>query len=196
MSRGAIIAGLLRQNVPRWKAEQEADRILAEEEVFRAKVAVVSDRMVEHPLPPTPRPVVGFGPPPPVFLGALFLRIPWSALVSDNAKDRCACRGQGTAVRLTTQPYKDARDKIQDIAREAMNGRPATDIALALHARVFVPNNHRRDVVNFSKALHDALTSVVFQDDSQLWDTRWTRAGLDVDAPRAEITITPFTPSP
>ena len=193
MSRGAIIAGLVRQNVPREKAEREADRILAAEERFRATMAVVAGGRGGGKTAAIEAARAASSVPVP--LGLLFLRIPWSALVSDNAKDRCACRGQGEAVRLTTQAYKDSLTKIQDIAREAMNGRPAATIPLALHARGFLPNTSRtRDVVNFSKALHDALSRVVYEDDSQLWDARWTRAGVDIDAPRAEITIRPFIP--
>jgi hypothetical protein len=40
--------------------------------------------------------------------------------------------------------------------------------------------------------VHDALEGVVYTKDRWLDDVRWYRAGVDVDAPRAEITISPI----
>jgi Holliday junction resolvase RusA-like endonuclease len=36
------------------------------------------------------------------------------------------------------------------------------------------------------------MAGTIFEDDSQLHDVRWIRAGVDVDAPRCELTITPL----
>jgi Holliday junction resolvase RusA-like endonuclease len=57
-----------------------------------------------------------------------------------------------------------------------------------------VPDNHprRHDAVNFAKCTHDALEKLVYTTDHWLYDVRWIRAGVDVDHPRAELTITPL----
>ena len=115
------------------------------------------------------------------------LRIPWSALVSDNAK-----YGVVNGKLIAQKPYRAAKKAIGKLAADAMNGRPAAACPLALVARVYVPDNRVHDVVNFSKCVHDALKGTVFTDDQWLHDVRWIRAGVDVDAPRAEITISPL----
>jgi Holliday junction resolvase RusA-like endonuclease len=117
------------------------------------------------------------------------LRIPWSALASDNDK-----YGIMRGKLIAQKPYRAAKKAIRSLAVEAMNGRPPAACPLALVARVYVPDNRVHDVVNFSKCVHDALKGSVFVDDQWLHDVRWIRAGVDVDAPRCELTITPLRP--
>lgn len=121
----------------------------------------------------------------------IIVRIPWSALVSDNRK-----YGVINGKLVAQKPYRVARRAIHALAVETMNGRPAADIPLRLVARVYVPDNRVHDVVNFSKAVHDALKGTVFTDDRWLYDARWIRAGVDVDAPRCELTISPLPEAP
>jgi Holliday junction resolvase RusA-like endonuclease len=123
--------------------------------------------------------------------GPITLRIPWSALVSDNVKSRAARRGEKATVVLTPE-YREARDRIKVLAADVMAGRPPYAVPLSFTARVWVPNHHRRDVVNFSKALQDAMNAVVYEDDCWLYETHWIRAGVDVDAPRCEVVIAPL----
>jgi Holliday junction resolvase RusA-like endonuclease len=130
--------------------------------------------------------------PSTVPLEGAYVRIPWSHLVSDNAKLRAALDKKGRPTVVLTPDYREAKKRIGELCAEAMDGRPALTVPLRLVAQVWVPNNHRRDVVNFSKALHDAMAGTIFEDDSQLHDVRWIRAGVDVDAPRCELTITPL----
>jgi Holliday junction resolvase RusA-like endonuclease len=121
------------------------------------------------------------------------LRIPWSALASDNDKFRVN-KVEGRL--YATAQYREAKKAVKKLAEDAMGDRPAADCPLSLVARVYVPDNRVHDVVNFSKCLHDALKGTVFTDDRWLYDVHWIRAGVDVDAPRAEICISPLTPSP
>lgn len=126
------------------------------------------------------------------------LRIPWSGLMSDNGKWAAVARfvgGTWVGRLLLTSEYRRKRDAIKRLAVDAMLGREMFAQPLALEARVWVPDNHRRDVVNFSKALLDALSKVVYADDHWLHRVTWERAGVDVDAPRCELTITPYLPS-
>jgi Holliday junction resolvase RusA-like endonuclease len=126
----------------------------------------------------------------------LSLTIPWSCLISDNVKLRAAIRGTMEHPRPTvvlTPEYRKARDRIGALARDRMGSAQPAAIPLKLEARVYVPDNRVHDVVNFSKAVHDAMKGSVFVDDQWLYDSRWIRAGVDVDAPRAEISIIPLT---
>ncbi len=63
------------------------------------------------------------------------------------------------------------------------------NIPLTLHACVYVPDERPHDVCNFAKCCHDALQRIVYTNDGRLYATYWERSGVDVDAPRAEITI-------
>lgn len=116
------------------------------------------------------------------------IRLPWSLLVSDNERNKVRFDDK----QLSSARYRQAKAAIAARVREQLGDVEAAAIPLALDARVWLPDNRVHDVCNFSKALHDALKGVVFTDDQWLYDTRWRRAGVDVDAPRAEITIQPM----
>jgi len=127
--------------------------------------------------------------PPQTIMMPVHLRIPWSALVSDNAK-----YGVIDGRLIAQKPYRAAKKAIHKLAVDVMGGRPAAACPLAIVARVYVPDNRVHDVVNFSKCVHDALKGSVFTDDQWIHDARWIRAGVDVDAPRCELTISPLSP--
>lgn len=134
-----------------------------------------------------PMPVVA----PPAVTWPLTFTLPWSALVSDNRKYAPAVRNG--ASRLLLRPeYRAAKEKARSVARAAMGDVMPCLESMTLTARVWVPD-HRpgHDVCNFAKCLCDALNGVVYRDDAQLHRVTWERAGVDVDRPRAEITVTP-----
>ena len=121
--------------------------------------------------------------------------LPWSALCSDNEHEVGAIvmrGGKPYPRKKLTARYKAARDKTEDIARQVMAGFAPLAQPLALHAKVYVPDEHTRDVCNFAKCCHDAFERIVYTNDAWLYDTRWTRFGVDVDRPRAEITVSPL----
>lgn len=117
------------------------------------------------------------------------LRIPWSALVSDNAK-----YGVVNGKLIAQKPYRAAKKAIASLAQDAMVGRLPAECPLSLHARVWMPDNRRHDLTNSCKIVHDALEGTIYTDDVWLHRVTWERAGVDVDAPRAELTISPLTP--
>lgn len=119
------------------------------------------------------------------------LVLPWSHLVSDNRKYAPAMRGGKPALILTVE-YRNAKRLAAIAARTAWGDGATYTEGLELTARVFFPNSYRkRDAHNFQKCAHDALSGIVYDDDSQIVP-RWLPAGVAVDAPRAEITITPY----
>lgn len=117
------------------------------------------------------------------------LTLPWSWLISDNAKYLIR-RGR----LFKTVEYREARKKIATLALGRMEGAGPMACPLQLVARVYVPDNRIHDVHNFGKCAIDAMTKTVFVDDHWLHDVRWIRAGVDVDSPRAELSIRPIEP--
>lgn len=192
--RDAIVRGLVAAGVPRWKAEREADFQIADAARVAALPSSPFARMIEHPLQAIPAPTIHFGPPPAPPRWPFRLVLPWSHLISDNRKYCPALRGGKPAIILTSD-YRNAKRLAGIAARKAWGDAvPYADGLLELTARVYFPNDYRkRDAHNFQKCAHDALKGIVIEDDDILVP-RWIPAGVDVDAPRAELTIHPYPP--
>lgn len=132
---------------------------------------------------------------PPLVAWPVTFTIPWSALISDNRKYSAAYTKTRRPKLLLTPAYREAKRRVAELAREAMHGAEPVAVPVALHARVWVPDRRAgHDVANFAKCCHDAFEHVIYTKDEWLYDPRWTRMGVDVDRPRAELTITPFDP--
>jgi Holliday junction resolvase RusA-like endonuclease len=146
----------------------------------------------EHPSYPAPPAPVDL----PQIVWPVKLLLPWSYLVSDNARyvARIAGSMDHPHAKLNLTPdYRRGKGQVAELARKRLQGAEPASIALRLEARVWVPDEIRaHDVCNFAKAVHDALQGIVYVNDRWLWDTRWIRAGVDVDAPRCELTIAPL----
>lgn len=119
------------------------------------------------------------------------ITIPWSALVSDNEKFRASMKA-GKPIMCINRDYKQATERIAALARDRMAGAPPASTGLRLTATVWMPSASPRDITNFCKCTHDALEGVVYDNDRWLYDVRWIRAGVDVDAPRAVVVIRPL----
>lgn len=126
----------------------------------------------------------------------LRILLPWSSLCSDNVRKMAVVKmvhGKPVAEMMLTPEYRRAKGLIRDHARPRVGKALPVAIPLALIARVWVPDDTRaHDVANFAKVTHDALEGVVYTKDRWLYRVTWERAGVDVDAPRAEVTITPL----
>lgn len=121
------------------------------------------------------------------------LVLPWSCLVPDNAKYAAGLRAGGAFILLSSE-YRTAKNRAVEKVEEQMRALGAVrfppKMPLQIEARMYEPNRHkRRDVSNYAKLVHDALTGIVYADDSQLDRVVWIRAGVDVDAPRLELAI-------
>lgn len=133
----------------------------------------------------------------PDILWPVRLTIPWSLLVSDNDKDRAIIRNTKHGPRpakAITPDYAAAKLKIAALGKRAVGDALAVAMPLALHGTVFVPDDRPHDMSNRCKLLHDALEGVVYRNDRWLHELHYLRA-VDVDAPRAELTIRPL-PAP
>lgn len=193
-TRDEIVAQLVARNIPRHLAERAADaEILGLVGRRNGKSQVIGELVAASIAPPAE------APPAAAIAWPVRLLLPWSYLVSDNdRKEPYVAQtpdGPRARMRLTAR-YAAGMQKIANVARATIGDAAAHEGPLSIDVRVWMPTGSaRNDAINFSKIVHDALEGVVYRNDNLLHDTHWTRAGVDVDAPRAEVTITPI-PSP
>lgn len=121
------------------------------------------------------------------------LTLPWSTLVSDNEKHRPMLRGS-QAIMVIKRPYAEAEKRIRGLATSKLGSAAPANHPVQIAAKVWVPDDRPHDQVNFAKLVHDSLEGVVYNNDRWIYRAVWERAGVDVDQPRAEITITPLLP--
>jgi Holliday junction resolvase RusA-like endonuclease len=114
--------------------------------------------------------------------------IPYEHLVPDNQKYAATVQ-KGKARLFLSGDYREAKDTIGHIARRAMDGRAPYDCSLVWHAKLFVPDNRRRDATNYAKLTQDSLQGSVYLDDTQIKKATWEHCGVDRENPRVEITI-------
>lgn len=170
----AIVAGLVALHVPREKAEARA------REICGLPSAAPASRVTAAaaPLP---------GAAVPTLVLPVTVVIPWSHLVSDDDK-----YGVMKGRMILQQRYREMRSAIRTRARKQVGEVLPVTYPVALEAMVYVPDNRIHDVPNFAKLVHDALEKVIYPKDSLLWRAVWERAGVDVDQPRAEVTVAPY----
>jgi hypothetical protein len=181
LDRDAIVRGLRAQGVPLARAEAAADMELraVAGTMARARAAMQQRNEVLDVIP--------WADAPEAITWPVRLRLPWSVLISDG--DRHAVMNGRL---ISKQHYREAKSRIRSMARLAVAGAAPAEIPLRLEAAVWLPDNRVHDVVNFAKIVHDGCSTVIYTDDRWLYDARWYRAGVDVDAPRCELTITPI----
>jgi Holliday junction resolvase RusA-like endonuclease len=99
---------------------------------------------------------------------------------------RYACRGNFPAMYMTAQG-KSIKEAYQWEAKSQWRGKPIEgDVKVSV--RFFSGTKRRSDLDNFNKLWADALTGIVYQDDSQIADLRLVR-DYDKARPRIEIEV-------
>lgn len=111
------------------------------------------------------------------------ITLPWSVLVPDNRRHGLL-RGRI----LLTSEYRNALAAASALTSFQWKA-PALKGSVAVTVTLYEPDKRRRDLGNYTKLLADAMTRVVYVDDSQIDDLRLVRGGLDRAKPRAEITV-------
>lgn len=104
--------------------------------------------------------------------------LPWSALQTGNK-----------FFGLASKAYLAAKERAREIVKLNWPGMLYT-VPVLLDVRLYVPNEQRRDVLNYAKLIADVLTGIVYRDDSLIHEAHFTRE-IDIDRPRAEITVRP-----
>lgn len=138
----------------------------------------------------------GWSPAPSPRLDPLTLTLPWSSLVSDNKHYAPGLRN-GAPVVLLTPAYRQAKERAHSIAMHHAlqgGGAPVFPVGdLALDVVLWTPRAHNLpDLVAPMKCLADALEGACYTNDRQLAALTWRRAGVDIDRPRVELTLTPL----
>lgn len=113
------------------------------------------------------------------------IALPWHVLASDNLRKRYAPGKDNN-----WKEYKACRDAAHLEAMKQVRRRPVfAGVDVAVSIAFWLPDRRRRDPNNLTKMICDALTGVAYEDDAQIADLRWTRAGYDKADPRAVLTI-------
>ena len=89
-----------------------------------------------------------------------------------------------------TKEYRAAKKRATLSLAEQRTGETIT-VPCRLVATLYEPNRHRRDIANYAKLTHDALTDAkILADDSLIADVQWLRGGVTIDQPRLELKLT------
>lgn len=122
--------------------------------------------------------------------GGVRIILPWSCLSSDN--NNVGITGE----KAKRDAFRIAKARAREKAMEQFPGPPTSEQVRVVGA-IWVPDNRVRDL-NWDKALVDsAVKGVVVTDDrwQVIRDKRFYVAGIDCDAPRAELLIEAVTPA-
>ena len=121
------------------------------------------------------------------------LTLPWSVLVPVNRRTNPAGWGKMRGRQFLTREYRGAQRTAELLVQSQVRGkRPRFTAPVAMTLRFYEPDRRRRDPSNLLKLVEDALTGVVYDDDSRIHRQTWERAGVDRDNPRVEITVAPI----
>lgn len=128
------------------------------------------------------------------------LVLPWSVLLTDNNRQHWV----GTRM-MTTKAYKAAKARAVESIKQQMTDADWRDLVgpewwplyrtqpVAITVTLIEPNRSaKRDLLNYQKLICDAMSGVVYADDSLIDDAHFTRGMPDIDRPRAEITVRPL----
>lgn len=114
--------------------------------------------------------------------------LPWRMLAQSNHR-LVSARGQN---RLILAPaYRKAKEAAETAARAQVRITPYAG-PVRMTVAFYEPDKRRRDPSNLLKLCEDCLTGIAYEDDSQICEMTWKRAGVDRTVPRAEITVEPI----
>jgi len=113
--------------------------------------------------------------------------VPFDALMSDNHR---LIPADGRLI--ASAAYRDSKAALRQRLRDHRPKLRLLTGEVAVHCVYWWPDRRKRDMTNYTKLLHDALSGVAYEDDVQVADARQIRGGYDRTHPRVEITITPL----
>lgn len=108
---------------------------------------------------------------------------------STNNLYRAACRGRFPTTYMTPEG-KAIKEQYQWEAKSQWKS-PILAADLSVTVRFFFKTHRRRDLDNQNKLILDALTGIVYEDDSQIAELHLIR-GYDKARPRIELTVEPL----
>lgn len=99
---------------------------------------------------------------------------------------RSVCRGKFPSVYMSNEG-KALKESYQWQAKAQHRGEPTT-ADVEIDVWLYLPTKRRADIDNFNKILFDALTGIVWVDDSQVMDSH-THKRYDKKDPRIEVSV-------
>jgi len=105
---------------------------------------------------------------------------------STNTLYRSVCRGKFPAVYMTHKG-RNLKESYQWEAKSQWKKEPTSD-EIALNVILYFGDKKVRDIDNYNKILLDALTGIVWEDDSQISEMHTFRE-YDKKNPRIEVLI-------
>jgi Holliday junction resolvase RusA-like endonuclease len=121
-----------------------------------------------------------------MLVSALTIAFPWRFVLHDNHRFVPARGRKGL---VASPEYRTAKAEATAWLTGLWLTRPKLTGEMTLYARCWFPDHRKRDAGNYRKLITDALTGVVYADDSQLVSETWERAGFDKVSPRIEVTL-------
>lgn len=114
------------------------------------------------------------------------LTLPWSVLCSVNQRTNPIAGRQ-----YLTKRYRAALQNASTLVMGQVRGkRPKyPEGRVGVHFDFHPPDARRRDVGNFVKLPEDAMTGIVYADDSQIVRTTIQEKPIDREEPRVVITV-------
>lgn len=106
--------------------------------------------------------------------------------ISTNGLYATMCRGNFPS-RYMTKRGKDLKEDYQWQVKSQYKGKPMTGL-IGMMVSLYFGNKRKNDIDNFNKIVYDALTGLVWVDDSQIEWVR-TQKYYDKENPRVELEI-------
>jgi len=120
--------------------------------------------------------------------GGVRVVLPWSMLAQSNHR---LIRAKGKSRLILAPAYRQAKEAAEWHAKGQVKVDPIAG-PVRMTVAFYEPDKRRRDPSNLLKLCEDVLSGIAYEDDSQIHELTWERAGIDRLVPRAEITIEPL----
>jgi len=111
---------------------------------------------------------------------------------STNNIYKTLCRGN-FPTRYMSQEGKTLKEAYQWQIRSQYKGKPIKT-PVGVKMSLWNGNKRKNDIDNFNKLVFDALTGLVYEDDSQITELHIIK-GYDKENPRVEIEVNEFSPT-
>lgn len=122
----------------------------------------------------------------PVPSAARVLTFPWSVVMHDNHRLIPARNRKGL---IASAQYRLTKNQARALAALQWGRLRKLTGDVHLVARCYFPDRRKRDAGNYRKLITDALSGIVYTDDSQIVGETWNRRGIDKDNPRIEVML-------
>jgi len=112
------------------------------------------------------------------------ISIPWKYVVSKNQKIT-VWNNRSPAL---TGAYRAAKESVREIAKEQIGTEPY-DESVEIEFIMFPPDRRRRDILNYTQLICDAIEGVAYTNDWRIDKATVIRETVDRENPRVEVRV-------